>query len=91
MKAQVVLDKDVQRILETMQRTIPASRLCAVAKGVGDIAPLLWSHHGEDEIEALRLVAEPFTTSCETRSDAILSAPDREHVGDDSVAAVCAP
>jgi hypothetical protein len=72
-----------------MQTTIPAYRLCAVAKGIGDIAPLLWSHHVAENIEALKLVALPLTISGETRSIATLSGQRPENVDDDSVAARC--
>jgi hypothetical protein len=88
---QVVLDQDVRRILEIMQTTIPADRLRAVAEGVRDVGCLIWAHHQHVPVESIRFEAAPLTTSCERRSDAILSGQRPEHAGGDSGAVACAP
>lgn len=85
----VVLDQDLQRILEIMQTTIAADRLCAVAEGVSRVGVLIWGHHEAAPIEGVRLVAKPLTTSCEKQSAATLLGQRPLHVGDDSVAAEC--
>jgi hypothetical protein len=51
---EIVVDQDMQAVAEFMQRNIPADRLVAVAKGVGDIAPILWGHVAGSPKESLR-------------------------------------
>jgi hypothetical protein len=51
----VVMDEDVKRVAEFMQENVPADRLAAVARGVGQLAPILWGHYYNSEIFPLSL------------------------------------
>lgn len=53
----LVLDPDVQRIAEFMQREIAADRIIAVANGLAAVAPLLWA----PERSVLTLRAPPIS------------------------------
>jgi hypothetical protein len=48
----LVADPDVLEVASFMQKRFAADRLIAIAKGVADLAPLLW---GEKEHSQLRL------------------------------------
>jgi hypothetical protein len=39
------IDPDVKAIAEFMQGTVPAARLVATARGLAEIAPLLWGEY----------------------------------------------
>jgi hypothetical protein len=55
------IDLDVAAVLKFMQNNVPASKLLAVADGVSNLARLLWGHHNQDQIELLRLKADPIS------------------------------
>jgi hypothetical protein len=59
------IDPDVKAVAEFMQASVPASRLVSVAKGVNDLAPLLWGGFAPESIEVLSL-AHPTPASGET-------------------------
>ena len=52
-----IVDPDVRKIAEFMVKNIQANRLVAVAKGVSDLAPLLWGHHSPEAVNVIRLEA----------------------------------
>ena len=57
-KINVVMDPDVQKVCEFMQRNMTADRLVSVAEKVGELAPILWGRHGRCELIALRFETE---------------------------------
>jgi hypothetical protein len=56
---QLIADADVQRVLEFMQTNIPAGKLIGVANSIPEIARLLWTHHPQEPVAAIRLVVDP--------------------------------
>lgn len=59
---QVDIDPDVKAVLEFMQSNIPAVKLRATARGIDELAPLLWGHFDKgDEIALLRLNGVPIS------------------------------
>lgn len=57
-KINVVMDPDVQKVCEFMQRNMTADRLVSVAEKVGELAPILWGNHGRCKIIPLMFQAE---------------------------------
>jgi hypothetical protein len=55
----IIIDPDVQAVAEFMQGKIPASKLVAIASALSALAPVLWGHNRAEEVEAVRLKAEP--------------------------------
>jgi hypothetical protein len=58
---ELIVDPDVRTVAEFMQQAIPPSRLVAVAKGVANLAPLLWGDRKAEEVIVIRLQPEPIT------------------------------
>jgi hypothetical protein len=50
-----VCDSDVMQVLEFMQSNMPTDKLVSVAKGVAQLAPILWGRYGENPVAALQL------------------------------------
>ncbi|MCI1244223.1 MAG: hypothetical protein LKI99_06185 [Acetobacter fabarum] len=46
METQVVMDEDLKKVCEFMQRNIAADRLVSVAENLGAMAPILWGRYG---------------------------------------------
>ncbi len=61
MTTRIEIDADVAKTAEFLQATFPASRLVAIAKGIGAIAPFLWDHYRADDIELIRLKSDAST------------------------------
>jgi hypothetical protein len=57
----LAVDQDVKEVLEFMQRRFAAARLCSVAAGVAQIAPILWGRYEGEPIDPLRLEEENST------------------------------
>jgi hypothetical protein len=49
------LDSDVRAVAEFMQSRIATERLVAVARGVAELAPILWGKYPAESIEVLSL------------------------------------
>ena len=66
---EISIDPEVKSVAEFMQRNVAATRLVAVAKAIGDIPPLLWSHHGLEPRQVLRplLLSELPILACDQR------------------------
>lgn len=88
MDGTVVMDSDVQAVAEFMQERIAASRLVAVADGLGAVAPLLWGQYQPEAVQALRLVSAPPISGDGPRTQSIASGsvPDYGRADGDSVA-----
>ena len=82
---ELVIDSDVKNVAEFMQSSIAAGRLFAVAKGLSELAPLLWGTYGDERLQTLRL-AEPTILGRvpHIRSVASESSPVLESADDDS-------
>ena len=78
-------DRDVEAVVEFMTRTIPASRLVAVAGAVSALAPSLWGQYESERIQPLRLVTEPIPGGQRTRSTASEFGPAPACADGDSV------
>jgi hypothetical protein len=71
-KPTIDVDVNVLDVAAYMVTNVPAARLVAVAKAIGEMAPLLWSHYTREQIEPLRLRQAPILDGdLRTRSDAI--------------------
>lgn len=83
--ATIEVDENVQAVAAYMVASVPAARLVAVARAIGEMAPLLWGQYPQEQISALRLAWAPINP-CEpqTRSGAIGLAPDQLRVCDGS-------
>lgn len=57
------MDPDVRAVASFMQQEVPAARLVAVARAVAELAPSLWGKHEPEGCEAIRLVAQPPSSS----------------------------
>jgi hypothetical protein len=57
----ITIDDDVRAVVEFMQSSIPAARLCSVADGLHALAPLLWGHVAREEVKTIALVASPIS------------------------------
>ena len=55
MHTTIVIDEDVQKILEFMQRNLQCSRLVPVAEAISKVAPILWAQHEREDISILSL------------------------------------
>lgn len=55
MDTQVVMDADLKKVCEFMQRNIAANRLVSVAENVGALAPILWRQFNREPVVALSL------------------------------------
>jgi hypothetical protein len=58
---QIRIDQHVQKTAEFMQQNIPASKLVAVAKAMNELGPILWKQFSSEDIQAVRLEADPIT------------------------------
>lgn len=61
METQVVMDADLKKVCEFMQRNIAADRLVSVAENVGAMAPILWGRFERRPVTPL-LLREPDPT-----------------------------
>ncbi|MGG6429417.1 hypothetical protein ACQ5TV_05475 [Acetobacter ghanensis] len=61
METQVVMDADLKKVCEFMQRNIAADRLMSVAENVGAMAPILWGRFERKPVMPL-LLREPDPT-----------------------------
>lgn len=61
METQVVMDADLKKVCEFMQRNIAADRLVSVAENVGAMAPILWGRFERKPVAPL-LLREPDPT-----------------------------
>ncbi|MCP1243047.1 hypothetical protein [Acetobacter lambici] len=61
METQVVMDADLKKVCEFMQRNIAADRLVSVAENVGAMAPILWGRFERKPVMPL-LLREPDPT-----------------------------
>lgn len=52
---EIVLDRDVQAVLEFMQRTIPCEKLVAVGRSVAQLAPGFWGHYKGEDVTPISL------------------------------------
>lgn len=73
---QFVVDDHIKAVLQFMQDTIPASKLCGVADGLPQMARLLWGHFSPEPFVPLavsRKKTELIKTGSESPSLAIAS------------------
>lgn len=61
METQVVMDADLKKVCEFMQRNIAADRLVSVAENVEAMAPILWGRFERKPVMPL-LLREPDPT-----------------------------
>jgi hypothetical protein len=64
---ELILDGDLKKVTELMQRNIPAFKLVGVAESLPKMARLLWDRYPQESIDSLSLCEEPLTasSSCE--------------------------
>jgi hypothetical protein len=81
-KAELLMDKDLQAVVEFMQANVESQKLFAVADALPTIARLLWGDVSQEPIKAISLRA------CLDLTQPIASGCDLEHrcVGDGSAA-----
>lgn len=84
----IEVDDDVRTVAAFMMANMPAARLVAVAKAIGEMAPLLWGHYTPEPIQALRLRRSP-NSACDRHVQPNASGSHLEvgYVGGDSEAA----
>jgi hypothetical protein len=63
MAMKIRINDDLQAAIEFMQSRIQASRLVGVAKGLADLAPVLWGHHPQEPILPMQVLPEPISDS----------------------------
>lgn len=51
----VNLDNDVAAIVLAMQSLVPANKLVAVSHAVYQLAPILWSQYGREDVNPMRI------------------------------------
>lgn len=64
----MIVDDDVRVVAEFMQGRIAASRLVAVANGLAAMAPLLWGRYQSEDVQIVRLEADPIGLAHESES-----------------------
>ena len=81
----IEVDDDVRTVAAFMVANIPTARLVAVAKAIGEMAPLLWGQYASEQIQALRLRRLPIS-ACDphVQPNARGSRPEMGYVGGDS-------
>jgi hypothetical protein len=84
-----VVDKDVQLVLEMMQRRIPAARLVGVAQAVAQLSPMLWGHFEAEPVRAVEFRAPSLLDA--TPRVATGCAPEPLHAGDGSAGEATLP
>jgi hypothetical protein len=52
---EIIIDSDVKAVVEFMQSRFAATKLVGIAKGVADMAPLLWGLYESEGVQAITL------------------------------------
>ena len=52
---ELVCDRNVKEVLEFMQSSMPTDKLVGIAKGVAELAPILWGRYDGTAVAALQL------------------------------------
>lgn len=65
---QLTPDQDVLLVLTYMQRHVPAARLVAVARSIGQLAPIVWDQYETEGVAALRLRESITPSACDLRT-----------------------
>ena len=79
---ELILDGDLQKVVEFMQRTVPAEKLVSISEVLPLMGRLLWSDYPQKPLVPLSI--------CELQPTAIESVPEHTSAGDGSAVAVAA-
>ena len=56
---EIFMDEDVKKVMSFMLSAMPSAKLVPVAKGINDLALLMWGHYPREDIFPISLKADP--------------------------------
>ena len=71
----IEIDPDVKAVAEFMQSKIEARKLVGVAESLRAIAPIIWGHHDQSRVVAIKLCGSPITRASRLDASELPPAP----------------